>query len=86
VVASLKFLFYFGWLRVAESLYNPFGDDDEDFEMDELLDRHLRVGSYVVEAREEPPVLLEAGNTWKLAYFEQLRRCQQPFFYKHSIT
>ena len=43
VFLSLKFLFFFGWLRVAETLYNPFGDDDEDFGMDELLDRHAKV-------------------------------------------
>ncbi len=43
IFLSLKFLFFFGWLRVAETLYNPFGEDDEDFGMDELLDRHARV-------------------------------------------
>ncbi len=58
-VRSLKFLFYFGWLKVAESLYNPFGDDDEDFEMNELVDRHLRVGLHLVDGREDPPALME---------------------------
>jgi hypothetical protein len=57
--SSLKFLFYFGWLKVAESLYNPFGDDDEDFEMNELLDRHVSVGYLLVEADLEPPPLLQ---------------------------
>ena len=41
----LRFLFIFGWLRVAETLYNPFGEDDEDFELNELLNRHFR-GNY----------------------------------------
>ena len=58
-LCSLKFLFYFGWLKVAESLYNPFGDDDEDFEMNELVDRHLSVGLLLVDGREEPPTLME---------------------------
>ncbi len=44
---------------MAESLYNPFGDDDEDFEMNELVDRHLRVGLHLVDGREDPPTLME---------------------------
>ena len=36
-------MFYVGWLKVAESLLNPFGDDDDDFETAEFLDRHLEV-------------------------------------------
>ena len=27
IYMTVKFLFYFGWLRVAETLYNPFGGD-----------------------------------------------------------
>ena len=60
-LCSLKFLFYFGWLKVAESLYNPFGDDDEDFDMNELVDRHIKVGYQLVDGSEEPPVLLEVS-------------------------
>lgn len=52
---SLKFLFFFGWLRVAETLYNPFGDDDEDFSMDELLDRHAKVAMEIVDDEEPMP-------------------------------
>jgi hypothetical protein len=32
-----------GWLRVAETLLNPYGDDDDDFELNWLIDRHLQV-------------------------------------------
>ena len=38
---TVRFLFIFGWLRVAETLYNPFGEDDEDFELNELLNREI---------------------------------------------
>ena len=39
VFAILKFIFYFGWLNVAETLINPFGEDDEDFDVNYLINR-----------------------------------------------
>jgi bestrophin, other len=30
-------------VQVAEQLINPFGDDDEDFELNWLIDRHTKV-------------------------------------------
>ena len=45
----MEFLFYFGWLNVASTLYNPFGDDDDDFELTGLMDRHIRVCMSIVE-------------------------------------
>jgi len=44
IFMTIKFLFYMGWLRVADTLYNPFGEDDDDFELNELINRHFRVG------------------------------------------
>ncbi|XP_066967156.1 bestrophin-2-like isoform X2 [Macrobrachium rosenbergii] len=57
----LQFIFYMGWLKVAESLLNPFGDDDDDFDINELLERHLEVSYLMVDGmhRKEPHLLLD---------------------------
>jgi len=57
VFLTIQFLFYFGWLRVAETLYNPFGEDDDDFALEELINRHMKVAFNIVDKTELPPVL-----------------------------
>uniref|UniRef100_A0A914VBH1 Bestrophin homolog n=1 Tax=Plectus sambesii TaxID=2011161 RepID=A0A914VBH1_9BILA len=38
-----------GWMKVAEALLNPFGNDEDDFEVNYLLDRNLQVGMTIVD-------------------------------------
>ncbi|XP_065580879.1 bestrophin-4-like isoform X2 [Artemia franciscana] len=56
----LQFFFYMGWMKVAESLSNPFGEDDDDFETNFLVDRNLTVTYLVVDdLHQRHPILLK---------------------------
>ncbi|RWS25671.1 Bestrophin-like protein [Leptotrombidium deliense] len=63
----LQFLLYMGLLKLGEQLINPFGDDDEDFELNWLIDRHIKVSFLGVDVlnRKPPPLT-------KDIYFDKL--------------
>ncbi|KAL3078692.1 hypothetical protein niasHT_034842 [Heterodera trifolii] len=49
LMTFLQLMCYMGWLKMAESLLNPLGEDDEDFESGYIIDRNLAVGMTMVD-------------------------------------
>nr|XP_029509221.1 bestrophin-2-like [Oncorhynchus nerka] len=64
VFTLLQFFFYVGWLKVAEQLINPFGEDDDDFETNYLVDRNLQVSLLSVDEMYDTIPLVERDKYW----------------------
>ncbi|CAL4069019.1 unnamed protein product [Meganyctiphanes norvegica] len=60
----LQFVFYIGWLKVAETLLNPFGGDDDDFEIVYLIQRNKMAGYAIVDDLVVPPPELKKDPNW----------------------
>ncbi|CAD5220852.1 unnamed protein product [Bursaphelenchus okinawaensis] len=57
IMTALQFFFCMGWLKVAEALLNPLGEDDDDFETNFIIDRNLAIGLAIVDdCRNSVPV------------------------------
>ncbi|XP_067902259.1 bestrophin-4-like isoform X2 [Heterodontus francisci] len=64
VFTLLQFFFYAGWLKVAEQLINPFGEDDDDFEANWLIDRNFQVSLLAVDEMHLNLPALEKDKYW----------------------
>uniref|UniRef100_A0A183EB92 Bestrophin homolog n=1 Tax=Gongylonema pulchrum TaxID=637853 RepID=A0A183EB92_9BILA len=56
VMTIIQFIFFVGWLKAAEVLLNPMGEDDDDFECNYLIDKNLATAlSIVDESKKHTP-------------------------------
>lgn len=72
IFTVLQFLFYVGWLKVAEALLNPYGEDDEDFDTNWMVDRHLQLSYMMVDDVGQHPPRLEKDIHWDIGVPEEL--------------
>ena len=49
VFTIFEFICFVGWIKVADELLNPFGDDDYDFRINYLIDRNFQVSYMIVD-------------------------------------
>ncbi|XP_066564039.1 bestrophin-2a [Amia ocellicauda] len=64
IFTLLQFFFYAGWLKVAEQLINPFGEDDDDFETNWLIDRNFLVSMVAVDEMYGDLPVMERDRYW----------------------
>jgi len=65
IFLTFEFLFYVGWLKVASALYNPFGDDDDDFAVMDLMNRHIKVCMKIVDDDNDDIPEVMDDDFWK---------------------
>lgn len=76
IMTSIQFIFYMGWLKVAEAMLNPFGEDDDDFECNFLLDKNLTIGLTIVDAGYNKTPALLKDVFWSETQIEPLYSAQ----------
>lgn len=82
---TLQFFFYVGWLKVAETLINPFGDDDDDFEVNWMVDRNLQVSYLIVDEMHHDHPELVKDQYWDEVFPQELpyTLASEPFRESH---
>uniref|UniRef100_A0A0M3IKD3 Bestrophin homolog n=1 Tax=Ascaris lumbricoides TaxID=6252 RepID=A0A0M3IKD3_ASCLU len=63
-MTMMEFLILVGWMKVAEGLLNPFGEDDDDFECNFLLDKNLATALCIVDDASNDAPKLEKDRFW----------------------
>ncbi|VDD94968.1 unnamed protein product [Enterobius vermicularis] len=85
VMTIVEFVFYVGWMKAAEVLLNPMGEDDDDFECNYLLDKNLATSLCIVDEcrADAPPV--GTDQFWESGQVEQIYSRASAVIHQHPL-
>ncbi|CAB3409475.1 unnamed protein product [Caenorhabditis bovis] len=64
ITTMVQFIVYMGWMKVAEALLNPLGEDDDDLECNYIIDKNLITGYSMVEEHMAKVPSLKKDEFW----------------------
>ncbi|KAI1701915.1 bestrophin, RFP-TM, chloride channel domain-containing protein [Ditylenchus destructor] len=64
IVTMIQFTVYVGWMKVAEALLNPLGEDDDDLECNYVIDKNLITGMTLVDQGGKKSPELVKDSFW----------------------
>uniref|UniRef100_A0A914ZR33 Bestrophin homolog n=2 Tax=Parascaris univalens TaxID=6257 RepID=A0A914ZR33_PARUN len=65
IMTMIEFFFTIGWVKVAQGLLNPFGEDDDDFECNYLIDKNLATSLCIVDDEYDNVPEIRKDRFWR---------------------
>ncbi|CAD5227823.1 unnamed protein product [Bursaphelenchus xylophilus] len=64
IMTMVEFFVYMGWMKVAEALLNPLGEDDDDLEINCVMDKNLITGMLLADRGANDVPSLTKDKHW----------------------
>ncbi|KHN80834.1 Uncharacterized protein Tcan_03831 [Toxocara canis] len=65
VMTTVQFFFIIGWVKIAQGLLNPFGEDDDDFECNYLIDKNFATSLCIVDDQCDNVPDVKTDRFWR---------------------
>lgn len=70
IMTILQYMCYLGWMKVAASLMNPYGEDEDDFECNYLIDKNTATALFIVDTAHDDLPDLQKDKFWEKSEVE----------------